>query len=110
VSTLVGAGIGSLPVGLESGAGIVAVLSLLTSLFAGLFGPASQNLGELVSQHAPWAHLVNPTRQVYDALFSLYCYDSYDRWGQILAQLAVLGAVLLAAVLLLNRRRSHVHL
>ncbi|MDR2566148.1 MAG: ABC transporter permease [Bifidobacteriaceae bacterium] len=110
VATAVGAAMGSLPIRAAAASGLAAVVACALSLFAGLYGQGSQDLGDLVAEHAPWSAWANPVRQVYDALFSLYCYDTYGPMLRILAQLAVLGLAAAAVVFLVSRRQRYEHL
>jgi hypothetical protein len=105
-STFLGAFLGALalPIGVKSG--LVSFLSCFLSLFAGLYGPFSQNLGDLVARELPWLSAVNPVRQVYDAFMALYYYDGFEQLGLCLLHLFALSAVFFVlSVLMLKRQR-----
>ncbi len=104
--TFFGAFLGSLPLQGGIKGGLVAFFSCFLSLFAGLYGPSTQVLGDLVAQNLPWFSAANPVRQVSDALFSLYFYDGYEQLMQHLIGLLVIAVVFfIAATLNLRRQR-----
>ncbi|MDR2974056.1 MAG: ABC transporter permease [Propionibacteriaceae bacterium] len=109
VSTLVGALIGAInaPTGVKSG--LTVLITCVLSAFAGLYGPPSQKLGDWVAVHLPGLSVINPVRQVYEAFYNLYYYDSYSRFTEkviILAITAVVGFVVCVAVMRRTRYRS----
>ncbi|MDR3359652.1 MAG: ABC transporter permease, partial [Bifidobacteriaceae bacterium] len=110
VSTGLGAAIGCLPLRLAVADSMVTGLTCALSLFAGLYGPATQLIGDKVAQAAPWTDWLNPARQVYDALFGLYRHGAFDGAAQVLAQLAALAAVLFGVVAIGLRRQRYAHL
>ncbi len=89
---------------------IVPIFTNLLSVFAGLYGPATQKLGDLVARELPALSAINPVRQVYEAFFSLYNYDGYGRYAQSLVTLAVMALVLFVAVLAVMRRQRYASL
>jgi len=114
VSTLVanflGALLGSLPIGDGVKGGIIAFLSCFLGAFAGLYGPSSQQLGDLAARELPWLQMMNPVRQVADAFFSLYYYDGYARLFEILGSLSLLGFVFFIVAVLMMRRQRYASL
>ncbi|MDR1635688.1 MAG: ABC transporter permease [Bifidobacteriaceae bacterium] len=108
--TALGAAICALPLPEAALSGIIAAISTVLSLFAGLYGPGSQDLADKVAQAAPWSTWLNPAREVYDALFSLYNYDTFGEAAQIMLRLAVLAVALLAVAAVGPRRTRHEHL
>ncbi|MDR2254324.1 MAG: ABC transporter permease [Bifidobacteriaceae bacterium] len=108
--TAVGGAIGSLPLPIGALSGISATMACVLSLFAGLYGPGSQALGDAVTRAAPWAGWINPARETYDALFSLYCYGTFNRAAAALVHLAAVALVLFAVTALTLRRTRYEHL
>jgi hypothetical protein len=108
--TFLGALFGSLPLPMGAKSGFVALLSNILSLFAGLYGTWSQNIGDFVARELPWLSVANPVRQVADAMFSLYYYDGYERLAQCLVSLLVFGAVFFIASTLILRRQRYASL
>ncbi|MDR1294258.1 MAG: ABC transporter permease [Bifidobacteriaceae bacterium] len=109
-ATALGTAIGALPLPEGVLSGVVTTVACVSSLFAGLYGPGSQHLAEDLARAAPWTVPLNPAREIYDALFSLYCYDTFDHAARIMAQLAVLALALFALAPLGLRRVRHDHL
>ncbi|MDR0627199.1 MAG: ABC transporter permease [Bifidobacteriaceae bacterium] len=109
-ATALGGAIGSVPVPVGAMAGISATVACVLSIFAGLYGPASQELGDSVVRVAPWAGWINPAREIADALSSLYNYDTFERSAQALAHLGVVALVLFAVTALVLRRSRYEHL
>jgi hypothetical protein len=109
-TTAFGAAVAVLP--LASGAlmGLSAGISCLLSLFAGLYGPGSQELADSTAEAAPWFTWLNPAREMYDAFFSVYCYDSFDQAALILVRLALLALVLFGLAAFGMRRLRHEHI
>lgn len=109
-STFFGAFIGSLPFPSGGKSGLVSFFSCFLSLLAGLYGPFSQDLGDLVAERVPLLSAANPVRQVSDALFALYYYDGYEQLTQHIVALLVIGAVFFVAVTLMLRRKRYASL
>jgi len=106
VSTLLGAVLGTTPMPGGAKSGITAVIACVLSVFAGLYGPASQQLGDYVANNLPALSTINPVRQIYEAFFSLYFYDGYERFFQVVLTLAIMaGIFFILAVLLMRRQR-----
>jgi len=87
--------------------GLTAFLACMLSLFAGLYGPASQQLGDYVANNLPALSTVNPVRQVYEAFFSLYYYDSYDRFAEILIVLGIMVVIFFVATVMMMRKQRY---
>lgn len=105
-ATFLGTFLGSLPIVSGAKSGMIALISCVLSLFAGLYGPFSQDLGDLVAHNYPLASGANPVRQVADALFSLYYYDGYAQLAAHLVNLLVISGVLfIISVFMLRRQR-----
>ena len=107
VATLLGAVLGAMPFPGGGKAGITAVIACVLSVFAGLYGPASQQLGDYVANNLPALSTINPVRQIYDAFFSLYYYDGYERFAQVILTLAVMAAIFFVLAVLLMRKQRY---
>lgn len=106
-----GSFIGALPAIPESAKnGILTGIACLSALFAGLYGQACMSLADQIAEFAPWSEVVNPARQISQAFYSLYYYDSYESFVAALAGLVVMSVVFLAATALAVRRQQHEHL
>jgi hypothetical protein len=93
-ATALGCAITALPLPEGALAGVIAAVACVLSVFAGLYGPGSQDLARRVAESAPWTTWLNPAQEIYQAFFSLYCYDSFGPAALILGKLACLAAVL----------------
>jgi len=109
-TTFLGAVLGSLPLAAGLKAGFVALLSCVLSLFAGLYGTFSQELGDFVARELPLLSAVNPVRQVADAFFSLYFYDGYAELAGHILGLLLLSAVFFAVAVSMMRRQRYASL
>lgn len=111
VSTALGSFIGALPrLGEGAKAGILTGTTCFLALFAGLYGEPAMMLADHISRIAPAAQLFNPSKQIADLFYSLYYYDTYTRYGEIVVVLLVTVAVLFAGAALLMRRQRHASL
>lgn len=109
-ATFFGALLGALPIPSGAKGGLVTFFSCFLSLFAGLYGPFSQNLGDFVARELPVLSSINPVRQVADALFSLYYYDGYGELAVHLLSLLALSAVFFIISTLMLRRQRYASL
>jgi hypothetical protein len=107
VTTLLGALVGSMPLSGGAKSGLTTAISCLLSMFAGLYGQASQSLGDYVARELPALSSLNTARQVSDAFLSLYYYEGYGRLTVILARMAVIAALFLLGCLLVMRRQRY---
>jgi hypothetical protein len=107
VSNLLGALLGAVPIHSGAKSGMTAFISCFLSVFAGLYGPASQRVGDYVANELPALSTINPVRQVSDAFFSLYYYDGYERYFEILATLVIMAAVFFVASVLVMRKQRY---
>lgn len=109
-ATFFGAFLGSLPLPSGAKSGLVAFSSCFLSLFAGLFGPFSQDLGDMVARDLPWLSACNPVRQVSEAFYSLYYYDGYEQLAGNLTNLLIFCIVFFVATTLIVRRQRYASL
>ncbi|MCL2136410.1 MAG: ABC transporter permease [Coriobacteriia bacterium] len=106
-TTSMGALLAALPIAENVKSGLVAVISTVFCIFAGLYGPASQKLGDYVAREYPHLSMLNPARQISEAFSSLYYYDTYDRLIEILTVLGVAAACFFTACVLIMRRQRY---
>ncbi len=111
LATALGTLIGTIPK-LPSGAkgGILTGLTCLLSLFAGLYGTLSLNLADSLTRNVPVAQALNPVKQVADLFYSLYFYDSYIPFLQVIGTLLIVTAVLAIVASLFMRRQRYASL
>ncbi|MDR1790636.1 MAG: ABC transporter permease [Propionibacteriaceae bacterium] len=104
--TFLGALISTFPVAHSIKSGTIAMLSCVLSLFAGLYGPFAQSLGDSVANNYPILAKANPARAITDALFSLYYYDGYTRFFECITALLILAVIFFfLSVFSLRRQR-----
>jgi ABC-type multidrug transport system permease subunit len=108
--TAVGALIGALPIHPGAKGGLTAGLSCFLSLFAGMYGPGSQELGNTVARELPLAAWANPVRQVYDAFMATYYYDGLGHLLPVAGRLVLISLGCCAIAALLMRRQRYDHL
>ncbi len=107
IAVLLGAALGALPIVGGAKFAFGSLLATFLSIFAGLYGPGTQRLGDYVAQHHPVLSALNPVRQVYEAFNSLYNYDSYQRLGEIMTVLAIMALVLFLVCVAVLRRQQY---
>lgn len=107
VTVLLGALLAALPVSPGAKTGLIPAISCGLSIFAGLYGPASQELGDFVARAYPTLSNLNTARQVSDAFASLYYYDSYDRLFEILTVMAATAAIFFVTSIFVMRRQRY---
>lgn len=111
VACALGLLVGALPRIPEGGKnGIMTGIACLSALFAGLYGQACMTMADELAAMAPWTEVINPARQISQAFYSLYYYDSYEPFLSALGVLAAMSAVFLAGAALIARRQQHEHL
>ncbi|MDR1851569.1 MAG: ABC transporter permease [Propionibacteriaceae bacterium] len=108
--TMLGAFLGALKIPNNAKSGLVAFLSCFLALFAGMYGPFSQDLGNQVEQAVPLLSALNPARTVSQAFMSLYYYDDYSIFGLCIAILAGFAAVFFLLTAALMRRNRYASL
>jgi len=105
LTTLIGALLGATTIHFGVKSGMTAAITCLLSLFAGLYGPASQQLGDNLARDWPILSDLNPARQVSDILYSLYYYDSFDRMYALSGIMVMMALVFFAVCILAMRRQ-----
>jgi len=111
MSTSIGAFIGAIPkIGEGIKAGMLTGLSCFFALFAGLYGVPSMELADNMAQSAPLFQQVNPAKQVADLFYSLYFYDGYERFFEVIVALLAIAAVLFVCAAVLMRRQRYASL
>jgi len=111
LATALGTLIGTIPK-LPEGAkgGMLTGITCLLSLFAGLYGTPSLALADSLTRTAPALQAANPIKQVADLFYSLYFYDSYGPFFQVIGTLLVITAVLTIVAALFMRRQRYASL
>ena len=111
MTTSLGAFIGSIPkLGEGIKSGILTGLSCLLALFAGLYGTPSMELADTVARTAPLFQRLNPARQVTDLFYSLYYYDGYVHFFEVVLTLLAIAVVFFVCAALLMRRQRYASL
>lgn len=112
LATALGACVGALPLsaGISARSGILAALTCVLSLFAGLYGTAAMELADNLAHTLPWTSWVNPTKLVCDTFYALYYYTSLAPFAARLAACVAGALALLAVAGAIFRRQSYEHL
>lgn len=111
VTTALGSMLGAIPKLSEGAkAGILTGVTCFLALFAGLYGEASMQLADVVTRNAPVVQLFNPAKQVADLFYSLYYYETYTQYFEIVGILTITAAVLFVGAALLMRRHRYASL
>lgn len=101
-----GAIIGAIP-GIPGGSkgGIIAGVTSILALFAGLYGEPSMRLADEISASAPILAKLNPAKVVTDMFYNLYYYDTLGPfWNTVLILIAF--SVLFVAISLIFVRKQ----
>lgn len=75
-----------------------------------LAGMMYQNMKYIVSQNVPLLSYLNPVNLLTDAFYSLYYYDSLDRYFLNIAILSIFAIIFCAGTYLIVRRRKYASL
>lgn len=112
LATSIGAAIGVAPLrgGAKSRGGLVAALSCLASLFAGLYGEGAMELSDYLAKAWPPSVWVNPARLITDQFYALYYYDSLAPFALRALACVAASVALMGIVAALTVRSSHEHL
>lgn len=104
----VGCALGALPkVDMGGKAGLLTGGTCLLSLFAGLYGQPCMQLADEVARNFPLLASLNPAKAICDMFYSLYYYDGLAVFGEKLALLAAMTAVLFAVAMVFMRRQRY---
>lgn len=111
-STALGALVGALPIkgGPDIRSGLLIVVSMGLSMFAGLFGQFSMSLADSVAQACPVEAWINPARLISDVFYSLYYYDSLVPFALRALTCVGLAAAMFAVAAIFLRRVRYEHL
>jgi ABC-2 type transport system permease protein len=111
LATALGTLIGTIPK-LPEGAkgGMLTGITCLLSLFGGLYGSLSLALADNLTRTVPVLQAMNPVKQVADLFYSLYFYDSYDPFFQVIGTLLIITVVLAIVASLFMRRQRYASL
>ena len=89
---------------------MVIAITVLLSLFTGLYGPGAQSLADAVERSAPLLTRANPLWQCAHCFYGLLYYDSLAPFARSCAVLTGMAGLFLTIALLRARRMSHEHL
>ena len=89
---------------------MVIAITVLLSLFTGLYGPGAQSLADAVERGAPLLTRANPLWQCAHCFYGLLYYDSLGPFARGCAVLTGMAGLFLAIALIRARRMSHEHL
>ena len=89
---------------------MVIAITVLLSLFTGLYGPGAQSLADAVERSAPLLTRANPLWQCAHCFYGLLYYDSLGPFARGCAVLTGMAGLFLAIALIRARRMSHEHL
>ena len=89
---------------------MVIAITVLLSLFTGLYGPGAQSLADAVERSAPLLTRVNPLWQCAHCFYGLLYYDSLVPFARSCAVLTGMAGLFLTIALIRARRMSHEHL
>ena len=89
---------------------MVIAITVLLSLFTGLYGPGAQSLADAVERGAPLLTRANPLWQCAHCFYGLLYYDSLGPFARSCAVLTGMAGLFLAIALIRARRMSHEHL
>ena len=89
---------------------MVIAITVLLSLFTGLYGPGAQSLADAVERSAPLLTRANPLWQCAHCFYGLLYYDSLAPFARSCAVLTGMAGLFLTIALIRARRMSHEHL
>lgn len=84
--------------------GIILAISMTGSFLAGMMGVTMKYM---IDKNAPIVNMLNPINMITDGFYSLYYYDTLDRFNFNMASLAVFSAVMLAISIMTLRRQKY---
>jgi len=109
LGSLAGIGLGALLSSLFRGSlsvkeGLMTVISLFLSFLSGLM---SVDIKYVVTKHAPFMGYINPANLIVEALYSLYYFDTLDRYLLSISLLGVLSIVFILFAYLAVRGKKY---
>lgn len=110
LATGLGAAVGALPVRENAATGILTCLTVVLSIFAGLYGEPVMELADAVAEAAPLSAWINPAKLMSDLFYSLYYYESLVPFAARVVACVAGGAVLFALAIPVMRRQRYAHL
>ena len=90
--------------------GALTALTLVLSLFAGLYGTAAMNLADTVSRTMPWLSAINPLWECSRAFYTLMYYDTLGPFAETCTVLVAMGLLFAALAAARLRRQRYAHL
>ena len=85
----------------------MSILLSVTMACSFLAGMMVWTMKDLVEQYAPFINRINPVAIITDALYSLYYYDSLDRYFNGLVNLAIITVIMIAISYFFVRRKKY---
>lgn len=90
-----------------SGGAKVGIISSVNMLFSFLAGMMSVQMKYIVQENAPILAKINPINLITDAFYSLYYYDTYDRFIGNIVGLCIMSFIFLVVTYLVLRRQQY---
>lgn len=84
--------------------GIVTGVSMLFSFMAGMM---MHDIKYIIAEKAPFLNLINPVNMITDGLYSLYYYDTLDRYLFNISSLVMFTVVMLSLSYIVLRRKNY---
>lgn len=85
--------------------GVLTAVTLVLSLFAGLYGTAAMDLADTIARTIPWLSAINPLWECSRAFYTLMYYDTLGPFAETCTVLVAMG-LLFAAVAAARLRRQ----
>ena len=109
MATAGGAAVGA-PTRGSTAFGALTAITLVLSLFAGLYGTAAMNLADTVSRTMPWLSAINPLWECSRAFYTLMYYDTLGPFAETCTVLVAMGLLFAALAAARLRRQRYAHL
>lgn len=88
----------------NSRTGVVMTITMLGCFFAGMMGVSMKYV---IDKNVPIINLINPSNMITDGFYSLYYYDTLDRYWFNIVSLLVLSLILFIVAYILMRRKKY---
>lgn len=84
--------------------GTILAITMTGSFLSGMMGVSMKYI---IDKSAPIVNQLNPVNMITDGLYSLYYYDTFERFNFNLASLAIFSAIMLAISIVTLRRQKY---
>lgn len=84
--------------------GIILAITMTGSFLSGMMGVTMKYI---IDKSAPIVNQLNPVNMITDGFYSLYYYDTFERFNFNLASLAIFSAIMLAISIITLRRQKY---